>query len=201
MKRKTMLCLSLAVAAFAVAVTSSRINVLSQSKVKAPGNDEISESVIQRGFEIVPEGLQLNLRGKNRALVGLGSYNVNAQGGCNDCHTNPPYAAGGDPFAGEPEQINIPCYLSGGTPFGPFTSRNLTPDSNGLPAGLTLDEFIHVLRTGEDTTSPFNPPFDGGLLQVMPWPVYGKMTDRDLKAIYEYLSAIPSRPRCSPPPS
>lgn len=197
MKRKTMLCLSLAVAAFAVVLTSSRIDVLSQSKVKAPGNDEISESVIQRGFEIVPEGLQLNLRGKNRALVGLGSYNVNAQGGCNDCHTNPPYAAGGDPFAGEPEQINIPCYLSGGTSFGPFTSRNLTPDSNGLPAGLTLEEFIHVLRTGEDTTSPFNPPFDGGLLQVMPWPVYGKMTDRDLKAIYEYLSAIPSRPRCT----
>ena len=122
-------------------------------------------------------------------------------GGCNDCHTNPPYAAGGDPFAGEPEQINIPCYLSGGTTFGPFTSRNLTPDSNGLPAGLTLEEFIHVLRTGEDTTSPFNPPFDGGLLQVMPWPVYGKMTDRDLKAIYEYLSAIPSRPRCLTPPS
>ncbi len=41
----------------------------------------------------------------------------------------------------------------------------------------------------------------GGLLQVMPWPVYGKMTDRDLIAIYEYLSAIPSRPRCSTPHS
>ena len=55
MKRKTMLCLSLAVAAFAAVVTSSRINVLSQSKVKAPSNnDEISESVIRRGFEIAP---------------------------------------------------------------------------------------------------------------------------------------------------
>ena len=200
MKRKTMLCLCLAVAAVAVLVTSSRINVLSQSKVKAPGNnDEISESVIQRGFEIVPEGLQLNLRGKNRALVGLGSYNVNAQGGCNDCHTNPPYAAGGDPFAGEPEQINVPCYLSGGAEFGPFTSRNLTPDpDSGLPADLTYEEFLRALRTGADTTSPNFPP--GGLLQVMPWPVYGKMTDRDIRAIYEYLSAIPSRPRCETPP-
>jgi len=28
----------------------------------------------------------------------------------------------------------------------------------------------------------------------MPWPVYGKMTDNDLKAIYEFLRAIPSRP-------
>lgn len=194
MKRQLLLCLSLALAAFAVVMSTSPTPVLSQSNGKG---DDISESVIKRGFEIVPEGLQLNLRGKNRALVGLGSYNVNAPGGCNDCHTNPPYAPGGDPFAGEPEQINVPCYLSGGTAFGPFTSRNLTPDANGLPAGLTLEEFLHVLRTGEDTTSPFNPPFDGGLLQVMPWPVYGKMTDRDLKAIYEFLSAIPSRPRCS----
>jgi hypothetical protein len=35
------------------------------------------------------------------------------------------------------------------------------------------------------------------LLQVMPWPVYGQMTDRDLQAIYLYLSALP---RAEPPP-
>lgn len=202
MKRQLMLCLSLAVAAFAIVMSSVPTAVLSQSKQstikQSASSDDISESVIRRGFELAP--VPLNLRGKNRALVGLGSYNVNAQGGCNDCHTNPPYAPGGDPFAGEPEQINVPCYLSGGTDFGPFRSRNLTPDpDSGLPAGLTYEEFLHVLRTGEDTTSPFNPPFDGGLLQVMPWPVYGKMTDRDLRAIYEYLSAIPSRPRCLTP--
>ena len=28
----------------------------------------------------------------------------------------------------------------------------------------------------------------------MPWPVIGKKTDRDLKAIYEYLRALPSLP-------
>ena len=28
-------------------------------------------------------------------------------------------------------------------------------------------------------------------LQVMPWPVYGKMSDRELEAIYEFLRAIP----------
>jgi hypothetical protein len=36
------------------------------------------ESRIQCGFEITP--VPLNLEGKNRALVGLGSYIVNAQG-------------------------------------------------------------------------------------------------------------------------
>ncbi len=40
-------------------------------------------------------------------------------------------------------------------------------------------------------TNPPNPPFDGDLLQVMPWPIYKNMTDHDLRAIYEYLSAIP----------
>jgi hypothetical protein len=41
-------------------------------------NDD--ESKIKRGFEIAP--VPLNLDGKNRALVGLGSYIVNAQGDC-----------------------------------------------------------------------------------------------------------------------
>jgi hypothetical protein len=34
-------------------------------------------------------------------------------------------------------------------------------------------------------------PFNGDLLQIMPWTAYQNMTDRDLRAIYEYLSAIP----------
>jgi hypothetical protein len=32
------------------------------------------------------------VRRKDFVFVGLGSYLVNAAGGCNDCHTNPPYA-------------------------------------------------------------------------------------------------------------
>lgn len=199
MKRQLMLVTLLALAGLAVLLVSPTVSSV-LSKTNSPevnvDDDELSKSLIQRGFELAP--VPLNLKGKNRALVGLGSYIVNT-GGCNDCHTNPSYAAGGDPFLGQPEQINVPCYLSGGTDFGPFRSRNLTPDAQGLPAGLTLDEFIHVLRTGEDTTSPFNPPFDGGLMQVMPWPVFGKKTTRDLTAVYEYLSAIPSRSRCLTP--
>ena len=35
------------------------------------------------------------------------------------------------------------------------------------------------------------PPFNGDLLQIMPWPAYQEMTDYDIRAIYEYLSAIP----------
>ena len=129
--------------------------------------------------------VELDLNHKNHSLVYQGSYIVNAQGGCNDCHTNPSYAPGHDPFQGQEELINTDHYLAGGRSFGPgLVSANITPDSEGKPAGLTRDEFIQAIRTGHD-------PEDDHILQVMPWPVYRKMTDRDLSAIYEYLRAIP----------
>ena len=162
--------------------------VLSHSTgVQADGGDG-DESKIKQGFAIAP--VPLNLKGKNRALVGLGSYIVNAQGACNDCHTNPPYADGGDPYSGQPKKINAAGYLGGGVEFGPFVSRNLTPDKTGKPeGGNTFAEFEQIMRTGIDLDKA-HPQF-GPFLQVMPWPVYQDMTDRDLRAIYEYLSAIP----------
>jgi hypothetical protein len=148
---------------------------------KGPGSE------IQRGIDLAP--VHLNLEGKNPAMVALGSYIVNAQGGCNDCHTCPPYAEGHDHFAGQAGQVNAENYLAGGTSFGPFVSKNITPDASGRPHGLTLEEFISAIRTGHDPDNPSE------ILQVMPWPVYGNMTDRDLTAVYTYLSAIPHAER------
>jgi len=199
-------------------------------------NDE--ESLIHIGFKIAP--VPLNLEGKNRDLVGLGSFIVNAQADCNGCHTagGPPnfnYAAGGNPYFGQKTVVDPTVYLSGGTNFGPvgtptgplgyagpnMITRNLTPDNTGRPeGGHTLAEFKEILRNGTDfdhihpictaaqlaqieaTTDPNAPlpvcipatmgnSVDGDLLQVMPWPVYHNMTDHQIEAIYEYLSAIP----------
>ena len=149
---------------------------------------------INRGLEIAP--VRLDFTGKNALLIGLGSYIVNAQGGCNDCHTNPPYAPGGNPFLGQRERINSAGYLAGGMAFGPFVSRNLTPRANGRPANLTFEQFRIVMRTGVDLKHrpPFVPSSSRDLLQVMPWPVYSHMRRIDLRAIYEYLRAIPSLP-------
>jgi hypothetical protein len=165
---------------------------------KGNGASDGSEaSKIQIGYTIAP--VPLNLKGKNPALVGLGSYIVNAQGDCAGCHSNPEYAVGGDPHAGEPESIDPSGYLRGGAQlFGPLiVPRNLTPNSNGLPGGLTLDQFLEVFSIGTDfdNAPPVVPgPHSPDLLQVMPWPVYSKMTDREKRAIYEYLSAIPCLP-------
>src|ERR1700745_1731749 len=71
-------------------------------------------------------------------------------------------------------------------------SANLTPHTNVKPKGLTLEQFIATIRTGHDPVRNEN-------LTIMPWPIYRNMTDRDLRAIYAYLTAIPPSSRRSCP--
>jgi hypothetical protein len=178
----------------------------------------------------------------------LGSYWVNGVSDCNFCHTSggPPnynFAAGGNPYFGQPKKTDPVTYLAGGTDFGPavlpvpgvypppdywlpsgpyvgpdIITRNLTPDKNGRPeGGRTFEQFKEILRHGTDldrihltcteppsdpnTATCLPPPVDGSLLQVMPWPNFQDMTDHDIRAIYEYLSAIPCIDnKTSPPP-
>jgi hypothetical protein len=149
--------------------------------------DRDDDPRVRIGFKYAQDqGIKLDLRRKDKDVVGLGSYLVNAVGGCNDCHTAPPYTLDPSVGLGAPKQINNACYLAGGQVFGPFVSRDITPFENGKPAGLTFQQFKHVIRTGEDPDHP------GQVLQVMPWPVYQTMTDSDLFAIYEYLDSIPA---------
>lgn len=134
----------------------------------------------KRGLEIAP--VPLNFGNRSHKLVGEGSYIVNAQAECVDCHSCPTYVPGQNPFEGGSGALNPTNYLAGGVSFGPVVSANITPDENGLPAGLTLEEFVELIRTGQD---------EGETLQVMPWPLFRNMTDHDLGAIYAYLSSIP----------
>ena len=196
---------------------------ISSSPGRAEKDDQGSESSqVQIGFNAAP--VPLNLAGKNRGLVGLGSYLVNVQSECNGCHSaGPATEYTGNPYLFAPpsltvhqtKKVNPATYLGGGRDFGPYPaptsplhiySRNLTPDITGKPAGgLSYPEFANMIRTGLDDdlihpTCPANTaqtahcvpyPFDGSLLQIMPWPAYQDLTDHDLRAIYEYLSAIP----------
>jgi hypothetical protein len=166
--------------------------LLTPSAVSAQQLDQIL-----RGYEIAAtQGIPLKLKGKDWSLVGLGSYLVNSTG-CNDCHTHPNWTMTGNPYNGQQEQINTAEYMAGGRQFGPdpvdghiVYSANVTPDGKGKPAGLTLAQFLQVMRTGHD---PY-PDYPGRLLQVMPWPLYQWKTDLELAAMYEYLRTIPSLP-------
>jgi hypothetical protein len=197
--------------------------------IKSPrvqADSDNTDSRIQIGYNIAP--VRLNTRGLNPALVGIGSYIVNAQADCNGCHNSPDlggeWADGHNPYFGQPRMVNAKGYLGGGMQFGPFPgqgiggvgplmvySRNLTPGCDSAPCanplpegGHTLQDFITILRTGHDFDLAHpacptlgaegciaSPPFAAGILQVMPWPVQGNMSDNDIAAIYEYLKAIP----------
>jgi hypothetical protein len=188
------------------------VAILSMLAAGATLAGEQEDSKAEIGLSIAP--VRLNLEGKDRRLAGLGSFIINAMAACNDCHTSADprqwYLLGGNPFFGQPGKVNPAVYLGGGRDFGPLipgtadiVSRNLTPDKTGRPAGRTFGEFRQIMRTGVDldklhptcTGAPDSgcipPPFDASLLQIMPWPVYKNMTDDELRAIYEYLSAIP----------
>ena len=208
-----------ALAAAAVAVIVVAGMLISSTRGQAQGPVTADESKIEQGFDIAP--VPLNLVGRNRALVGLGSYIVNAQADCNGCHTLSPqveYTATGNPYLLPPPKgpysgkikVNPATYLGGGSDFGPYPglahlyTRNLTPDKTGRPeGGHTFQEFLTIMRTGKDydhihptcTGTPNGAcvpaPFNGDLLQIMPWPTFRNMSDGDLRAIYEYLSAIP----------
>jgi hypothetical protein len=187
--------------------------VISSGYVRAEGDERDGDDArVSKGLKISP--VPLNLVGKNRELVGLGSYLVNGSGDCNGCHSAGPqteFTPTGNPYFLVPAfdghaKVNPATYLGGGRDFGPFptpgspvhiVSRNLTPDKTGLPVGGdTFSEFRNTIRTGVDpdrlhpTLPPNPPPFNPALLQIMPWPIFRNMTDHDLRAIYEFLSAI-----------
>ena len=192
--------------------------------VHAGEDDE--DSLVRKGFAISPiPKADLKFNERNEERVGLGSFIVNAIGDCSGCHSFPQFLAKGDtagsnpaandPFLGVPTDepagnrplianFNTLHYLAGGQCFGPFMARNLTPESNGQPEGLTEAEFVKVMRTGEDIhceKEPSDPICALGpptpTLQVMPWPTYHNMTDEQLKSIYAYLTAIPPADACN----
>jgi hypothetical protein len=156
--------------------------------------DKGGDSEVRKGFQVAADlGIPLNLSGKNPSLVGRGSFLVNGLSECLGCHiVQPPYLPGNNPHLGQTARVDLTKYLSGGRAFGTAISRNLTPDKNGLPAGLTFEQFERVMRFGTDFKAlephvPSNP----GLLQAMPWPQYRLADDSWIRAIYEYLKAIP----------
>ncbi|KAA6463228.1 hypothetical protein DYQ86_07890 [Acidobacteria bacterium AB60] len=196
----------------ACAVTAAVIIAASTAPTPVAHAQSGGDSRVAIGMAAAP--FPLNMAHKNPALVGLGSYFVNVVGDCNGCHSaGPPtqYVKGGNPYMNQPKQVNPATYLGGGRDFGALIpgsahiiSRNLTPDASGLPVGGdSFDHFMHTIRTGIDPDHLHPPctgapdatcipaPFDGNLLQVMPWPNLKDLSDYDLRAIYEYLSTVP----------
>ena len=99
--------------------------------------DVIDRSVVQQGFDASPIPKEkLNFKGKDPAMVGLGSYLVNSGADCNGCHTFPRFLRP----AGPPH-----------TP-GNFTSNQLGLGSNPKYGNPYLDP----VATTPDGFEPLN---------------------------------------------
>jgi hypothetical protein len=128
--------------------------------------------------------------------------------GCNDCHTPKRIGPKGPELdtprllSGHREEPTLPPppVLEPGPwgivtsmeltawsgPWGVSYGANLTPDENTGLGIWTEEMFIKTLRTGRHMGASRQ------ILPPMPWEVYGRLPDEDLKAIYAYLRSIPS---------
>ena len=98
--------------------------------------------------------------------IDLGKYLSN---GCIGCH--------GTGFSGG----KIP-----GTPPDFPLAGNITPDSETGIGNWTEQQFVTLMRTGKRPNGEEVNPF-------MPWKFMGKMTDRELSALWAYLRTVPKK--------
>lgn len=90
-----------------------------------------------------------------------------AAGDCISCHT----AKDGAPFAGGLKMI---------TPIGAVYSSNITPDKTFGIGNYSYDDFVKAVREGVAK--------DGrNLYPAMPYTSYAKVTDQDMRMIYDYF--------------
>jgi hypothetical protein len=139
-----------------------------------------------------------------QAVVERGRYLVTVQD-CNGCHT--PFNKDGEPdmsrmLSGHPQNLKVagPPVLprDGGWlvaindtntawagPWGVSFTTNLTSDRETGIGQWTEAMFVNAIRTGKHLGSgrPILPP--------MPWKMYAKLTDDDLKAVFAYLKTVP----------
>lgn len=111
------------------------------------------------------------------------------QASCSDCHTpriqgTPDFtrfAGGGNVFKHEKFEVKIP---------------NITPDTSGI--GLWTEKMF-LQKFKANSSDDFVNRDPGKFNSFMPWSLFGKMKDDDLRAIYAYLQTVkPVRGRIYP---
>ena len=106
-----------------------------------------------------------------------GQYLANSVANCRGCHTNRDLMTGefiGEDFAGG---FKMETATDSGTYF--ITSPNLTPDPTGRIKGWSQKQFIDRFRVGKLIPQSH-----------MPWGPFSRMSDDELKAIYNFLQTV-----------
>jgi mono/diheme cytochrome c family protein len=116
----------------------------------------------------------------DRQQIERGRYLVTLAG-CTDCHT-PGHFLGKPDMARELGGSEVGFEIPG---LGVFYGPNLTPDNETGLGTWSVADIVKALQTGVR-------PDGRGLVPVMPWPAFAKLTKPDAEAIAVYLKSLPA---------
>jgi mono/diheme cytochrome c family protein len=115
--------------------------------------------------------------------LGYGKYLARI-GGCYECHT---------PHDDHGTRIEASAFTGGWEmkgPWGRVVTANLTPHPATYMGKAAREEFIGRFRAFAGISAENAPVAKPGRNTVMPWLAFGKMTENDLGAIYDYLHTL-----------
>lgn len=162
-------------------------SIIAFLRTLTPNNNKVTERKLFIPLSAVYPNLPISTPEYNNNpdvadMVKYGAYMVNA-GACMDCHT--PMENG---------KYQMDKLFSGGFVFnmGSFkvTTANITPDTATGIGKWTEEMFLDKFRNYRDPSHYVSDP--GKTNSVMPWSLFAKMNDFDIKAIYRYLRTIPA---------
>lgn len=115
--------------------------------------------------------------------LAYGRYMTNASG-CMECHTkdNKGQLIAGTEFGG-----GRAFPLPGGAT---VRSSNISPDKATGIGNWTAEKFVAFFHSRSDSTVLNTTLKPGAFNSIMPWTMYGKMKEDDLRAIYTYLQTV-----------
>ena len=164
-------------------------SIIAYIRTLAPIKNEVPASVPDFPMNIIintiPEKAAFTKIPPKTDVTAYGKYLVNASA-CMECHTK--FDKG---------KLVAGTEFGGGREF-PFPdgsivrSGNITVDQATGIGKWTVDDFLTRFHTRSDSATLSRKLSAGEFNSIMPWTMYGKMTDEDLKAIYAYLRTVPA---------
>lgn len=161
-------------------------SIIAYLRTLKPNNNKVPERKLMMPVSMAYPPLRSSSPDKNEKpdvsdMVKYGGYLLN-NAACMDCHT-----------VMDKGQFVMPKFMAGGRLFdlGIFkvTTANITPDSATGIGKWTEAMFLDKFKTYRDSLGySVNP---GRNNSIMPWTLYAKMEDFDIKAIYKFLRTIP----------
>jgi mono/diheme cytochrome c family protein len=147
-------------------------------KNKIPENKTTIMGNIVKAFLLKPSGPtgQVPKAIKKDTSAAYGKYLAYSVANCYGCHTNRDMTGAfiGEPFSGG---MKMESFVDPDKYY--FITPNLTPDSTGRMFGWSQAMFINRFRQGKVLPGSH-----------MPWGPFSRMSDEELKAIYNFLNSV-----------